>query len=132
LIALATGDTPCQSLALQIVNAATDSPEYPNDIFINQLVYLTLLYLADPMGSYGWNNAQLQSILRDVQSVILANDPASAAIKSSLTQHGKVLNSDASYPMTDPYNPNIGFNQRKTDTLFALEKARAALSKASN
>ena len=128
LIALATGDAASQSLAQQIVSASASSVEYPNDTFINQLVYLTLQYLADPMGSYGWGNAQLQSFLKDLESVSLGNDPGSTALKTRLTQHGKVLKSDASYPMTDPYNTTKGFNQRKTDTLAALDKARAAVN----
>lgn len=126
LIALATGSSSDQQLAQKIVNAEASSHEYPNDTFINQLVYLSLLYLADPLGAYGWNNAQLQSALQDLENVILVTDPASTAIKTSLVQHGKVLNSDASYPMQDPYT-SIGFNQRKTDTLFALDQARQSL-----
>ncbi|MGN6675676.1 MAG: hypothetical protein ACTHMA_20475 [Thermomicrobiales bacterium] len=126
LIALATGATAAQQLAQRIVSAIATSQEYPNDTFINQLVYLVLLYLADPLGAYAWNNAQLQATLRDLEGVILATDPASTAIKASLVQHGKVLNSDASYPMHDPYT-SIGFTQRKTDTMFALDKARQGL-----
>jgi hypothetical protein len=127
LIAVVTGDTKAQQLARRIVSAVADSPEYPNDTFVNQLVYLALLYLADPLGAYGWNNAQLQGALRDLQGAILAADPASTAIQASLVQHGKVLNADASYPMQDPYS-SIGFTQRKTDTLFALDKARKGLA----
>ena len=126
LIALATGNNTAQQLAQRIVSTIASSPEYPNDTFINQLVYLALLYLADPLGSYGWTNAQLQALLQALEGVLLATDPASTAIKTSLVQHGKVLISDASYPMQDPYT-SIGFTQRKTDTLFALDKARHAL-----
>ncbi|HEU5328006.1 MAG TPA: hypothetical protein VFU78_07930 [Thermomicrobiales bacterium] len=127
LIALPTGATSAQQLAQRIVSASATSQEYPNDTFINQLVYLAMLYLADPLGAYGWNNAQLQAVLQALEGAILASDSASAAIKGSLVQHGKVLYSDSAYPMQDPYSPNIGFTQRKSDTLFALDKARQTL-----
>ncbi len=127
LIALPTGATAAQQLAEQIVSAPASSQEYPNDTFINQLVYLSLLYLADPLGQYGWDNAQLQTAVQNLAGVILATDPASTAIKASLAQHGKVLYSDSAYPMQDPYSPNIGFTQRQTDTLFALDKARQTI-----
>jgi hypothetical protein len=127
LPALMTGDAASQSLAAKTVSTPTSSPEYPNDVFVNQLVYLALMYLADPLGSFGWNNQQLQAGLRDLSSVVVRSDPASVALATSLTQHGKILYSDASYPMVDPYAPNVGISQRKTDTLFALDKTRAAI-----
>jgi hypothetical protein len=128
LISLGTSNTNDQQLAQKIVILATTSVEYPNDTFINQLVYLTLMYLADPLGDYGWNHAQLQALVQDLQSAIVAKDPASTAIKTSLGQQAKVLYSASSYPMVDPYCPSIGFSQRKTDTLFALDKARATMN----
>ena len=128
LISLGTSNTKDQQFAQKIVSLATTSIEYPNDIFINQLVYLTLMYLADPLGDYGWNNAQLQALLQDLQSTIMANDPASTAIKTSLGQQAKVLHSASSYPMVDPYCPGISFNVRKTDTLAALDNARSGIA----
>jgi hypothetical protein len=131
LLALLTGDTDCQTLAKQIVNAEANSPERPNDIFINQLVYLTLMYFADPMGAFGWNNSQLQGALSDLKGFLLNTDPTSATIKTSLALHAKILNSDSAYPMHDPYNPDVDFNQRQTDTLAALDQARRDLVKGS-
>ena len=90
-------------------------------------MYLTLIHLADPLGAFGWNNQQLQSALKDLEGAAPGQDPVSVAIRTSLVAHGKVLNTDSAYPMQDPYCPSVGFNQRKTDTLFALDKARAAL-----
>ena len=66
--------------------------------------------------------------LNGLEGVIPSADPASTAIKASLVQHGKVLNADAAYPMQDPYSPSVGFSQHVTDTLAALDKARAALN----
>jgi hypothetical protein len=59
--------------------------------------------------------------------VITQGDPASVAIKTSLETHGKILYTASSYPMVDPYAPSVGFPQRKTDTLFALDRARATI-----
>jgi hypothetical protein len=127
LLALPAGDEQAQRLAAQVASALATSSEYPNDTFANQLVYLALLYLADPNGSYVWDNAQLQAALHDLEGTILASDPASTALHASLVQHGKLLYTDAAYPMQDPNSPSISFSQRKTDTLFALDKARQAL-----
>jgi hypothetical protein len=129
LAGLATGDAPSRTLAQRIVNATASSTEYPNDVFINQSIYSSLMYLADPVGAYGWNNQQLQAFVAAVGNVVVSSDPVSTAIRNSLAKHGKVLYSDASYPMVDPYNPAIGFNQRQTDTLYALDQARVALRK---
>jgi len=127
LIAVPNGDQSARQLAQKIADLRTTSLEYPNDTFVNQLVYVTLLHLSDPLGSYGWNNVQLQKALQDLEGVILALDPLSTAIKTGLIQSGKVLNSDDSYPMQDPYCPNVGFTQRKSDTLAALDKARTTI-----
>lgn len=127
LIALGTSNSKGQQLARKIVSAGVTSREYPNDTFINQLTYLVLMDLADPMGAYGWTNQQIQAGVNALRAVTVNTDPASQAIQSSLTQHLKVLQSDASYPMQDPYAPAIGFTQRKTDTLYALDQARQTL-----
>jgi hypothetical protein len=129
LAGLATGDAASRTLAQRIVNATASSTEYPNDVFINQSIYSSLMYLADPVGAYGWNNQQLQACVAALENTVVSSDPVSTAIRNSLATHGKVLYSDASYPMVDPYNPAIGFNQRQTDTLYALDQARAALRK---
>ena len=118
---------PDQRLAAKILTASASSPEYPNDIFANQLVYLMLITLADPLGNYSWPNAMLQSMVQPLIPAIQHDDPASVALKESLTHHLKVLVSDASYPTQDMYNPNIGFTTRQTDTLAALNRAWATL-----
>ncbi|MGN6673720.1 MAG: hypothetical protein ACTHMA_10485 [Thermomicrobiales bacterium] len=127
LVGLLTGDTATATLVEQLVSAVATSQEYPNDTFINQLIYLALMYLGDPLGPYGWNNAQLQTALTDISSVVANVGPAAPLILTSLAQHQKLLYAAASYPLVDPYNPGIGFTQRKTDTLAALDKARASL-----
>lgn len=127
LLGLVTGDVSAQALAQRIVSAPTSSVEYPNDTFTNQLIYSSLMYLADPVGSYGWNNQQLQSYVASLEALLVSQSPAAAAIKASLVSHGRVLYSDASYPMVDPYNPAVGFTQRQTDTMYALDQARAIL-----
>ena len=44
LIALTTGDAAARALVERIVSASATSQEYPNDTFVNQLVYLALLF----------------------------------------------------------------------------------------
>ena len=127
LMTLPTGASAAQQLAQQIVSASASSQEYPNDTFINQLVYLTLMYLADPLGNFAWTNAQLIAETTLLGGAITRPDPASQAIRASLARHQRVLQTDASYPLQDPYSPAIGFTQRQTDTLFALDKARQTL-----
>jgi hypothetical protein len=128
LIGLTAGDPPSVELASQIASAPADSTEYPNDTFVNQLVYLTLLYLADPMGSFAWTTTQLEAELTGLAGAISGTDPGSVAVQTSLSRHLRVLQVDTAYPLQDPYCPSIGFPQRQSDTLFALDKARSRLS----
>jgi hypothetical protein len=127
LLGLVSGEGDLQLFTSNILTAPADPPGYPNDVFVNQLLYLALMYLADPLGSYGWNNAQLQQFVADVTSVVTGTDEASVAIAGAMAQQGKVLNSASSYPMIDPYNPSVGFTQRVTETVSALDKARASI-----
>jgi hypothetical protein len=130
LIALASGGSMTRALAQDIVAEPAASPEYGNGQFLDQLVYASLMALADPTGVYSLDNQQLQSLLADLAGAITAPDATSAAIKASLLQHGKVLFTDASYPMVDPYNPAVGFDDRGSDTRRALDAARARLAAA--
>ena len=124
LIALGTSTSGDQQAAQKLVSAIASSPEYPNDTFINQLVYLVLMYLADPMGNFAWTNAELQAEMSLLEGLVVNQDPASQAIRTSLAQHQRVRALTLSYPMQDPYAPGVGFTQRVSDTLFALDKAR--------
>jgi hypothetical protein len=127
LVIVTYSSTADQRLAAKILSASAPSPEYPNDILANQLIYLMLMTLADPLGICGWPNATLQSTLQSLIAVIHRDDPASVALRQSLTNHLKVLIADSAYPMQDPYSPNIGFTTRQTDTLAALNRAWATL-----
>ncbi len=128
LIALSTADSTQQQKASTILNTPTSSPEYANDIFINQLVFANLMLWADPLGSFGYNNTQLQALLDQIaQSIVVSSEPAKA-IQQSISTHLKILNSDSAYPMQDPYNPSIGFNTRKADTLAALDTALQSMT----
>ena len=127
LAALGTSTPSDQRLAQQIVSAVATSQEYPNDTFINQLVYSTLMYLNDPSGNFAWTNAQLQTQVDLLAGAITGPDPASQSIRTSLLQHKRVLQTDTAYPMQDPYCPAIGLPERETDTLHALDTARTGL-----
>src|SRR5262245_58571389 len=69
--------TADQRLAGKILSASTSSPEYPNDIFANQLIYYMLMTLADPKGNFAWPNETLQRTLQSLIAVIRRDDPAS-------------------------------------------------------
>ena len=86
------------------------------------------MYFADPLGGYAYTNLQIQGVLADIDTIIVGTDTASLAIKRSLSNQMRILRSDASYPMQDPYNPGIGFSTRLSDTLAGLDMARAALA----
>ncbi|HEU5328004.1 MAG TPA: hypothetical protein VFU78_07920 [Thermomicrobiales bacterium] len=126
-VALGTATAATQQRVARVVSFGTDSPENPNDTFADQLVYFILMYLGDPRGKFGWANSRLQSFVHDLMAVILNTDPGSAALHTALDQQLKVLVSDASYPLQDPYNPGTGFNVRQTDTLAALNRAWAQM-----
>ena len=127
LIGLGTSNANDQQLALRIVNAPVNSIEYPNDTFSNQLFYSALMYFADPLGDYSYDNAQLQSMLNDINSSIVSTNAASAVLKQSITRSLKILHVDSAYPTQDLYNPNTGFTTRQSDTLAALDAAREGL-----
>ncbi len=127
LIAVSTGTQQDQSSVDKVVSAVASSMEYPNDSVGNQLIYLALMYLANPLGDFAWNNGQLQRFLSDTENAIKSSSAGAQALKTSMAKHLKILVVDAAYPMQDPYNPNIGFNTRISDTLNALEAARKGL-----
>jgi hypothetical protein len=129
LIAVASGTAAMREFAKSIVDYKTDkdAPEYPNDTFINQLIYAVLMELADPNGDDALTNQQLQALMTDLAGCITGPDDCSQAIKTSLQRHGRVLSTDSSYPMQDPEYPAVGFGTRKADALNVLDKARAAL-----
>jgi hypothetical protein len=122
LIAMVTSSQAADvRLAGTLVSTVAPSNEYPNDTFINQLVYYVLMQLADPIGNFGLSNAQLQTFMKSL--TLRTKDPGSAAIEKSLDTHFRILFSASSYPMVDPYVPSIGFTVRQTDTLAALNAA---------
>ena len=80
------------------------------------------------MGNFAWTNSELQAEIVLLEGLVTSQDPASQAVHTSLTKDLAVLRTDTAYPMQDPYSPSIGFTQRMTDTLFALDKARYTLN----
>jgi hypothetical protein len=128
LLTLGAGPADCQTLVRTLVNTPVSTDEYPNDTFINQLVYLTLLRLADPLGGFAVNNAGLQGWLSAWIAVASSGDAATTVVRTSLANHLKVAQVDASYPMQDPYAPSVGFMQRQTNVLYALDQARAGVA----
>ncbi len=126
LIGLVTGTSASSARARRLISSVCASPEYPNDVCANQLVYSVLLTLGDPAGSWGMDNGQLRSVLEDLRGPLLGKDPGSVALRDGLAKHHRILVSDAAYPLQDPYT-ETPFPQRQTDTLFALDASRRRL-----
>lgn len=125
LVGLCTSPNPADLNRVNtLANMDTNSIEYPNDTFIDQLTYYALMAWVDPKGPYQWTHDKLASNLTAL-AALPNQDPGSVLLQRTFTQQLAVLNSSPSYPMLDPYNPAIGFPQRKTDTLAALAQAWA-------
>ena len=124
LIGLGTTGKNDQTMAQHIVSTTASSDEYPNDIFINQLLYMALLRMADPNGTYKYDRDHIFDMLRRTRDCIHSKDEASSAIKTTVEQQMAIINADTSYPWTDPYNPTVDLNTRLANALTALDEAR--------
>jgi len=116
------------NLVNKIANTICSSTENPNSTLANQLSYYSLMYQANPLGTFVWTNTQLQTGTQNMIDAITTSNPASQIMKKTLSTQWKILHAAASYPMSDPYNPTIGFNVRMTDTLAAINKAWPSLN----
>ena len=124
---LGWGDGDAHRTIERIVSAPADSTIYPNTSFGDQLVYAALLALVAPTGAYDWNHDQLVEFVSTFAAALADGDPGSSALRASVEAQAHVLRSDDAYPSQDPNVPNVGFDERMTDTLFALDKARRSL-----
>jgi len=127
LIAYCSLNTTDQEKASAIASTVTSSDTYPDDTFINHLVYIALIYIADPRGQYKWNHEQLKGFLNDTLNVIQGTDAGSTKIKAAIKLGLDMLNADVSYPLQDPYS-SAPFITRKADTLAALDDARKKIT----
>jgi hypothetical protein len=127
LTALATSTATERQWAQRLLTSVASSREYPNDLVANQLVYAVLMNLADPDGPYDDTHDDLLSRVGGWLEWTTGADPVSQVLHTALAHHQRLLRADAAYPLQDPYAPSIGFTQRQTDTLFALDKARHAV-----
>ena len=110
-----------QALVQKISNTSANSEENANANLAQQLIYFTLMYLSNPLG-LGWAHDQILAWIRALIAAVPTNN-ASATLAPVLTAQAKLLVSASCYPMVDPYNPSIGFNQRYSDTLAAINLA---------
>jgi hypothetical protein len=121
LLALTTSTASDQAEVQKISNTACNSSENPNSTLAQQLVYFTLMYMNNPMGM-DWTHDHILACIKALIAAIPVNS-GSATLTQVLTQQEKLLIASANYPMVDPYNPAIGFNQRYSDTLAAINLA---------
>jgi hypothetical protein len=127
LLAMTTGSGASQRLAKKVAEAQAPSKEFANHTFSDQLIYLLLMDRANPLGNYAYPSPQLQQFLTGISNTVPGSDPASQAIKAALDRNLKILHSDPSYPMQDPYAPSVGLDSRLSHTLDALDAARVEL-----
>jgi hypothetical protein len=120
LCSLGTGDAAGQKQAQTITSFPTNSLELPNDSFIDTLIYYIMMIWVDPLGSFGFNGDGIRGTLNTINGLLVNTDPGTQAIKTCIGKNLKILNAAPTYPMTDPYNPNIAFNTRKSDLLEAI------------
>lgn len=123
LCALPTGGVSGQQSVQTIASFATTSMELPNDTFIDALIYYLMMLWVDPLGRFGFNSDGIRGTLNTLNDVLINNDAATQVIKTAIGKNLKILNAIPTYPMTDPYNPTIGFTTRKSDMLEALNSA---------
>jgi hypothetical protein len=124
---LSSASADDRTLGLTIANLPTTSIEKPNDIFADQLIYYLLMALADPAGNYAQTNAQLSALIGGLVLAVPNQDPGSQVLNKTLTEQARILIADDAYPLQDPYDPSVGFTQRQTDTLAALNQAWTSL-----
>jgi len=127
MISLCTATAADRAMVLTIVKEPANSIEYENETFINQLLYLSLMHMGNPKGDIKYSNPEMLDMLKDLLALIRSTDEASIIIKASIEMNINMLHATASYPMVDIYNPEKSFNTRFTDTLAALEDARAII-----
>lgn len=126
LVALGCGDADSARLANQVASTHAPSAEYEKEFFINQLIYLVLMNLADPLGSAN-THAQLQQFVSDCAGILPASD-AGKLIATVLARQAKILQADASYPLVDPFAViDAQFPKRQADTADALDQARKTI-----
>ncbi|HEV7783347.1 MAG TPA: hypothetical protein VGO58_18855 [Chitinophagaceae bacterium] len=129
IMGLNTSNAADQALAKKIVKSPSGSDGYPNDIFINQLTYMSLLHMVNPAGPYKWTHDKLVGILNVVVGLNKRTDEAPVAIKMAAEKQLAALKNNPGYPLHDP-QWSSEFNVRVTDTLAALEETRATLKPA--
>ena len=127
MIGLDTGSKAHQDAVNTITSASCSSREKRNSTFANNLIYLILMILANPLGHYAQSNTEIQKLINDLIELIVSTTPGSKAIKDALGVEAKILKASNGYPMSDPYNPETGFNTRMSDVLDALNQTWSTL-----
>ena len=107
LIALPTkGDSSAR--LENFIKQSNSSMDYENETFINHLIFLVMLFLANPNGTYKYNNAQLKDFVKISQDIIHTNTKLDEALKSGLAKNLIRLTTDSHYPyVTDNYDERV-------------------------
>ena len=105
--------------AATILGAATSLPDHPVDTMASQLVYASMMALADPRGKYLRRGTQIGNHLAQLAAAMVGID-LGGALTQALDGHGRIAHADSAYPMQDPYVPAVGFTQRYARALTAI------------
>ena len=108
-----TNDITPQIRNLTFETAGSD--EYPDDTFLNQLIFLVVLLLANPKGDFRFSNQQLIDFLTTIQGFVASSPKLDEAFKTGLRKNLNRLNVDDHYPYAKD-----NYENRMADTVNAL------------
>jgi hypothetical protein len=114
---LITNDITPQIRNLTFETAGSD--EYPDDTFLNQLIFLVVLLLANPAGDYRFDNKQLIDFLKTIQGFIASSPKLDEAFKTGLKKNLNRLHVDDHYPYAED-----NYENRMVDTVNALNNIK--------
>lgn len=128
LIGMSTSpDAAQRSTVARIVGLPAGSTVYPNANFAWQLIYLMLMDWVDPNGFYQWTAVEMLDQTMRLKTTLPNHDPGSSLLSTALAAHISVLRASPNYPFVDGNAPEVPFDERRSDTQFAVGKAWAGL-----
>lgn len=121
LLAMCTqDDTDAQAKKWLLKTASTE--ESPNDSFLNHLTYAVLLFLANPAGTYKYDNYRLKLFVRDLKAAIVGTGEVQTKLAAALDVKANLLEVDSQYPY-----PADDYTNRLNDVLKALDGMRKSI-----
>jgi hypothetical protein len=125
-VGLVNGNEKGQKLANKLNTTRASSMVYKNEIFTNHLMYVVLLFLANPedeSSNYKWNKAQLKKFLQDITNVLNETHKPNElveSLKNEIAVFIKRLENKDGFPNA----ARADFSNRLANTLGQLDKMR--------